>query len=112
MTKDERNPKPECRRALWPAVAHSSFGFRYSFGFRHSSFGFEHCRLFRELPAHRSAGKRRGMHIDVEAIRMLDDFLDQGAIHFHAPMRKSICVRMGQRDDHRAGFPDRPSMDM
>src|SRR5215510_5245824 len=41
MTNDERNPKPECRRALWCAMAHSSFGFRYAFGFRHSSFGFE-----------------------------------------------------------------------
>src|SRR6185369_3744301 len=41
MTNDERNPKPECRRDLWCAVARSSFGFRYSFGFRHSSFGFE-----------------------------------------------------------------------
>src|SRR6266571_6888524 len=41
MTNDERNPKAECRRALWCAMARWSFGFRYSFGFRHSSFGFE-----------------------------------------------------------------------
>src|SRR5262245_33357927 len=47
MTNDERNPKPECRRVLWCAMAHSSFGFRYSFGFRHSSFGFEHCGSWR-----------------------------------------------------------------
>src|ERR1041385_7079818 len=40
MTNDERNPKPERRGALWCAMARSSFGFRYSFGFRHSSFGF------------------------------------------------------------------------
>src|SRR5262245_11657425 len=41
VSNDERNPKPESRRALWCAMAHSYFGFRYSFGFRHSSFGFE-----------------------------------------------------------------------
>src|ERR1051325_699701 len=41
MTNDERNPKPECQRGLWCAMAPSSFGFRHCFGFRHSSFGFE-----------------------------------------------------------------------
>src|ERR1041385_6082235 len=43
MTNDERNPKRECRRALLCGMARSSFGFRYSFGFRRSSFGFENC---------------------------------------------------------------------
>src|SRR6266536_633507 len=49
MTNDERNPKPECRRALWCAIARSSFGFRYSFGFRHSIFGFESFGSWRAL---------------------------------------------------------------
>src|ERR1051326_5695355 len=40
-TNDEGNSKPEFRRALCCAMARSSFGFRYSFGFRHLSFGFE-----------------------------------------------------------------------
>src|SRR5262245_43529192 len=47
MTNDERSPKPECRKALWCAMANSSFGFRYSFGFRHSAFGFENGRSWK-----------------------------------------------------------------
>src|SRR6266540_3095156 len=49
MTNDERNPKPECERAFCCAMARSSFGFRYSFGFRHSSFGFENCGSWKAL---------------------------------------------------------------
>src|ERR1051325_10059168 len=45
MTNDERNPKPECRERRRGKIALSAFGFRYSFGFRHSSFGFWHVRL-------------------------------------------------------------------
>src|ERR1043166_10197491 len=47
MTKEIR--KPECRKAVWCAMARSSFGFRYSFGFPHSSFGFENRGSWRAL---------------------------------------------------------------
>src|SRR6266853_5742597 len=40
MTNDERNPKPECRKLSVVRSPVSSFGFRHSFGFRYSSFGF------------------------------------------------------------------------
>src|SRR6185503_7954408 len=41
MPKSERNPKPEHEQ-----IAHfSDFGIRVSFGFRHSSFGFEEAFL-------------------------------------------------------------------
>src|SRR6266545_7736259 len=48
MTSDERNPNPECRveSRLPGAWAVSSFEFRHSFGFGHSSFGFENYGLF------------------------------------------------------------------
>jgi len=38
MTKEMQSPNTEGRSGVhWPGL---SFGFRYSFGFRHSSFGF------------------------------------------------------------------------
>src|SRR5207247_11328541 len=47
MTKEIRSPNVEGRSDVrWPD---SSFGFRYSFGFRHSSFGFGNCGSFLEL---------------------------------------------------------------
>src|SRR5437899_4135236 len=41
MTKEIRSSKVERRAGVRSAV--SSFGFRYSFGFRHSLFGFGNC---------------------------------------------------------------------
>jgi hypothetical protein len=49
MTNDEGNPKPECRTRRSGEIALSSFGFRYSFGFRHSSFGFLNCGSWKSL---------------------------------------------------------------
>src|SRR5437667_10282459 len=43
MTNNERIPKLECRRTPRSVIGVSRFGFRYSFGFRHSSFGFGNC---------------------------------------------------------------------
>src|SRR6266496_2469462 len=43
MTKEIRNPNVEGRSGM--RSPDSSFGFRYSFGFRHSSFGFEVLRF-------------------------------------------------------------------
>src|ERR1051326_8318460 len=40
MTNAERNPQPEWRTRRRDETTVSVFGFRYSFGFRHSSFGF------------------------------------------------------------------------
>jgi len=49
MTNDERNPKPDVEKL---SVVRSPFS---SFGFRHSSFGFENCSLFNQ-----EAGQRSG----------------------------------------------------
>src|SRR5439155_26852083 len=43
MTKEIRNPNVEGRSGVRSPDA--SFGFRYSFGFRHSSFGFTELRF-------------------------------------------------------------------
>src|SRR5437763_16583115 len=53
MTKEIRSPNVEKLSALRSPV--SSFEFRHSFGFRHSSFGFENCSLFNQ-----KAGQRTG----------------------------------------------------
>src|SRR5882724_3068903 len=55
MTNDKRNPKPECRKLSVVRSPVSSFGFGHSFGFRHSSFGFENRSLLNQM-----AGRRTG----------------------------------------------------
>src|SRR6059036_3578608 len=60
MTNDERNPKPECRKLSVVRSPVSSFAFRHSFGFRHSSFGFENCSLFNQKARQRTGEGGRG----------------------------------------------------
>src|ERR1041385_6924705 len=91
MTNDERNPKPEYRWLLWCVMARSSFGFRDSFGFRHSSFGFG--SWFMESPLAISA-----VHRDHE-LRNWSAGLRPGAIvtrqGLFAPDRSSALRFMG-----------------
>src|SRR6187455_1894597 len=65
MTKEIRSPNVEGRSGV--RSPDSSFGFRYSFGFRHSSFGFEKCRSWglrgfpvEPSPQNSSHGPKRG----------------------------------------------------
>src|SRR5206468_11668823 len=53
MTNDERNPKPDVEKL---SVVRSPFS---SFGFRHSSFGFENCSLFNQKAGQRSGENGR-----------------------------------------------------
>src|SRR6266571_335805 len=60
MTNDERNPKLECRKLSVVRSPVSSFEFQHSFGFRHSSFGFENCSLFNPKAGQRTGESGRG----------------------------------------------------
>src|SRR5205823_15018930 len=65
MTKDEgrrtkeiRSPNVEKLSVVRSQV--SSYGFRHSFGFRHSSFGFENCSLFNQKAGQWTGESGRG----------------------------------------------------
>src|SRR6266446_9029426 len=58
MTKEIRSPNVEKLSVVRSPV--SSFGFRHSVGFRHSSFGFENCSLFNQKAGQRTGESGRG----------------------------------------------------
>src|SRR5207247_6387412 len=58
MTKEIRSPNVEKLSVVRSPV--SSFAFRHSFGFRHSSFGFENCSLFNQKARQRTGEGGRG----------------------------------------------------
>src|SRR5947208_17131107 len=58
MTNEIRSPNVEKLSVVQSPV--SSFGFRNSFGFRHSSFGFENYSLFNQKAGQRTGESGRG----------------------------------------------------
>src|SRR6185503_4292677 len=105
MTNDERNPKPECRRTLWCAAARSSFGFRYSFGFRHSSFGFENrgswraCfRLFAYSGFVADRSRKAAKFLELATLR---DWVWNDSGHRMARMKSHRHAVLGAQGDQR-----------
>src|SRR3989442_5934537 len=61
MTKEIRSPNVEKLSAVRSPV--SSFGFPHSFGFCHSSFGFENFSLFNQKAGQRAGESGRGWSV-------------------------------------------------
>src|SRR6266540_2557595 len=70
MTKEIRSPNVESRLpGVW---AVSSFEFRHSFGFRHSSFGFENYGLFNSKGRLADSGERPASGWFMESLHDFD----------------------------------------